>query len=309
MTENRSSRWNPRLAGACLALALLLPAVAQARMNLFACEPEWGALAKEIGGPAVEVFTATTAHQDPHHIQARPSLIAHMRRADMLVCTGADLEIGWLPLLLRKAHNAKVQRGKPGHFLAARQVRLLERPANLDRAEGDIHPLGNPHIQTDPRNLTRVAQALAQRLATLDPKEAAGYRQRLQRFLKRWRESIARWKRKAAPLEGTTVVVHHRQWPYLMAWLGMKQVGELEPKPGVPPTAGHLAELKARLQESPARLIVHAAYMDPAPSHWLSKQTGIPEVTLPFTVGGTPRARDLFSLFDDTIDRLLGALR
>ena len=292
-----------------LTLLCLLPLAVQARLDIFACEPEWGALAHELGGDDVKVFTATTAHQDPHHIQARPSLIARMRRADLLVCTGAELEIGWLPLLLRKAHNGKVQPGRPGYFLAANQVRLLERPTRLDRAEGDIHAQGNPHIQTDPRNILRVAEALGSCLAELDPGHADDYGKRLADFRERWRQAIDRWTERAAPLKGMTIVVHHRQWPYLERWLGLEQLGELEPKPGIPPTPGHLAELKARLKARPARVIVHAAYMDPAPARWLAKQTGIPEITLPFTVGGTPQARDLFGLFNDTIDRLLKVAR
>ncbi len=290
-------------------LALLTPLSAQAALNVFACEPEWGALARTIGGDAATVFTATTAHQDPHHIQARPSLIARMRRADLLVCTGAELEIGWLPLLLRKAHNGRVQPGQLGYFLAANQVRLLERPTRLDRSEGDIHAQGNPHIQTDPRNIARVAKALAARMAELDPSQAEGYHRRLTDFDDRWQKAIARWEQRAAPLKGAAIVVHHRQWPYFEAWLGLHQVGELEPKPGIPPTPGHLAELKARLKANPAKAIIHAAYMDPSPARWLSQKTGIPEVTLPFTVGGTDAAKDLFGLFDDTIDRLLKVIQ
>ncbi|RMG30777.1 MAG: zinc ABC transporter substrate-binding protein, partial [Gammaproteobacteria bacterium] len=177
-----------------LLLALLLPGIAQARLNVFACEPEWGALAEVLGGEDVRVFTATTARQDPHHIQARPGLIARMRRADLVVCTGAELEIGWLPLLLRKAHNGRVQPGRPGYFLAANHVRLLERPARLDRAEGDIHPLGNPHIQTDPHNIARVADALAEHMEALDDAHADRYRQRLQAFQDRWQQAIHRWE-------------------------------------------------------------------------------------------------------------------
>ena len=290
-------------------LVLLAPLSAQATLNVFACEPEWGALARELGGEEIKVFTATTAKQDPHHIQARPSLIARMRHAHLLVCTGADLEIGWLPLLLRKAHNGNVQPGRPGHFLAANQVRLLGRPARLDRAQGDIHAQGNPHIQTDPHNISRVARALAARMAELDPSRADLYSRRLKDFEERWQRAIMRWEELAVPLKGVKIVVHHRQWNYLEKWLGLHQVGELEPKPGIPPTPGHLAALKARLKIEPAQVIVHAAYMDPDPAGWLSQQTGIPEVTLPFTVGGTEKARDLFGLFDDTLNRILEAVK
>lgn len=278
-----------------------------AKLRVFACEPEWGALAEALGAGQVKVFVATTARQDPHHIQARPSLIAKMRRTDLLVCTGAGLEVGWLPLLLRKAHNGRLQPGQPGYLLAANHVPLLEKPQRLDRSEGDIHALGNPHIQTDPRNMLRVAGPLSARLTQLDPDHRDDYQQRLEQFRNQWLAAIRQWESKAQPLRGMRIVVHHRQWPYLEKWLGLKQVAELEPKPGIPPSPGHLASLKSRLSHEPAQAIIHAAYMDAKPAQWLEKQTGIPAVMLPFTVGGSPEADDLYGLYEDTINRLLKA--
>lgn len=285
------------------------PAFAHATLNVFACEPEWGALASELGGDAVKVYSATTAFQDPHRIEARPSLIAQMRRADLAVCTGAELEIGWLPLLLRQSGNAAIQPGQPGYFEAARQVALLEKPATLDRAQGDVHAAGNPHIQTDPRNIARVAQALGARLAAIDPGHAATYRARLMDFNTRWNAAMARWQAQAAPLKGMSIVVQHQAFPYLENWLGLKQVAVLEPKPGVEPSVGHLAEVAARLKITPARAVLRAAYQDPRPSEWLSEHAGIPVVVLPFTVGGSDRAKDLFGLFDDSLEQLLKAAR
>jgi zinc/manganese transport system substrate-binding protein len=286
-----------------------LPALAHATLNVFACEPEWGALATELGGDAVKVYTATTAFQDPHRIEARPSLIAQMRRADLAVCTGAELETGWLPVLLRQSGNAAIQPGQPGYFEAARQVALLEKPTTLDRAQGDVHAAGNPHIQTDPRNIARVAQALGARLATIDPGHAATYRARLMDFNSRWNAAMARWQAQAAPLKGMSIVVQHKAFPYLESWLGLKQVAVLEPKPGVEPSVGHLAEVAARLEITPARAVLRAAYQDPRPSEWLSEHAGIPVVVLPFTVGGSDRAKDLFGLFDDSLGQLLKAAR
>ena len=290
-------------------LSLLAALPAHAGVRAFACEPEWGALLQTLGANEVSVFTATTALQDPHHIQARPSLIAHMRRADLLVCTGAELEIGWLPVLLRKSGNRALQPGRPGYFMAADQVRRLEVPKRLSRAEGDIHPGGNPHVQTDPRRILRVAEALTRRLQVIDPDHAADYARRGQAFAGRWRAAIERWEAAAADLRGMPVVVHHDQWVYLEEWLGLQEVGELEPKPGIPPTPGHLAELKQQLHDRPARLILRAAYIDARPADWLSQQTGIPVAVLPFTVGGATGADDLFGLFDTTLARLHGALR
>ncbi|ODU02294.1 MAG: zinc ABC transporter substrate-binding protein [Thiobacillus sp. SCN 63-1177] len=285
------------------------PVFAHAALNVFACEPEWGALATELGGANVKVYTATTAFQDPHHIEARPSLIAQMRRADLAVCTGAELEIGWLPVLLRQAGNAAIQPGQPGYFEAAQQVALLGKPTVLDRAQGDIHAAGNPHIQTDPRNIARVAQALGARLAELDPGHAAAYKSRLADFNTRWNAAMARWQAQAAPLKGMPIAVQHEGFPYLENWLGLKQVAVLEPKPGVAPSIGHLAEIVAQLKTTPAKLVIRAAYQDPRPSEWLAEHAGIPAVAMPFTVGGSDRARDLFGLFDDSVAQLLKVAR
>ncbi|HEX5673803.1 MAG TPA: zinc ABC transporter substrate-binding protein [Azonexus sp.] len=286
-----------------------LPALAHAALNVFACEPEWGALASELGGDAVKVYAATTAFQDPHRIEARPSLIAQMRRADLAVCTGAELETGWLPVLLRQSGNAAIQPGQPGYFEAARQIALLEKPAVLDRAQGDVHASGNPHIQTDPRNIARVAQALGVRLAEIDPAHAADYRARLADFNIRWNAAMSRWLAQAVPLKGMSIVVQHKAFPYLENWLGLKQVAVLEPKPGVEPAVGHLAEVAAQLKTTPARAVVRAAYQNPRPAEWLAEHAGIPVVVLPFTVGGSERARDLFGLFDDSLEQLLKAAR
>lgn len=283
------------------------PVFAHATLNVFACEPEWGALTTELGGDAVKVYTATTAFQDPHHIEARPSLIAQMRRADLAVCTGAELEVGWLPVLLRQSGNAAIQPGQPGYFEAARQVALLEKPSVLDRAQGDIHAAGNPHIQTDPRNIARVAQALGARLAEIDPAHAALYRARLADFNGRWNTAMARWQAQAAPLKGMRIVVQHQAFPYLENWLGLKQVAVLEPKPGVEPTVSHLAEIAVQLKATPAKAVLRAAYQSPRPAEWLAEHAGTPVVVLPFTVGGSERARDLFGLFDDSVEQLLKA--
>lgn len=285
-------------------LALLALRPASATVNVFACEPEWGALTQALGGDSVSVYVATTAFQDPHHIQARPSLIARLRRADLLVCTGSQLEIGWLPVLLRQAGNSAVQPGQPGNFAATDYVRMLDVPTSVDRSQGDVHPGGNPHIQTDPRRIGEVARALAVRLAQLDPSQAADYERRYRDFAARWQAAIVRWTQQAAPLRGMKVVVHHRAWVYLFDWLDIEEVASLEPKPGVPPSAAHLAQVLAQLRQTPAKMVIRAAYQDPRPDEWLAAHAHIPVAVLPFTVGGTPAATDLFSLFDDTIARL-----
>lgn len=292
-----------------LGAGLLHAAPAAAALHVFACEPEWGDLMEALAGPRANVYTATTAQQDPHQIQARPSLIAHIRRADLVVCTGAELEVGWMPVLQRRGGNPKVQTGQPGYFEAAQYVHMLEVPEHLSRAEGDVHPAGNPHIQTDPRNILAVAPPLAARLEEIDPDGRADYEARLRAFEQRWTAAIARWEKEAAPLKGVPVVSHHKSWAYLYGWLGIDEVGDLEPKPGVPPSTGDLEALLARLKERPARMVIRAAYQDDRPDEWLSRRAGIPAVALPFTVGGTPEAKDLFGLYDDTVRRLLAAVR
>jgi zinc/manganese transport system substrate-binding protein len=278
-------------------------------LNVFACEPEWASLAQELGGDKVSVVSATTARQDPHHIEARPSLIARMRAADLVVCSGSELEIGWLPLLLTQSGNNRVQPGSPGYLEASRYVLKLEVPTTIDRSMGDVHPGGNPHIHTDPRNIARVAKVLAERLAQLDAANAATYRSRADAFDKRWAEAIARWEKQAAPLKGVPLVQHHKGFTYLINWLGMREVGDLEPKPGIPPTTSHLAGLVEQMKKAPAKMIVYSSYDDPKAAQFLSQRTGIPNVMLPFTVGGSDRAKDLFGYFDDLVARLLTPLQ
>ena len=303
-TSTSTSTWQ----GLCIALACLFAGTgAQAALKVFACEPEWGALAQELGGPQVEVTVATTALQDPHHIQARPSLIARARNADLVVCTGAELEEAWLPLLLQQSGNPKVQAGQPGHFAAADFVRKLGVPVQLDRAQGDVHAAGNPHIQTDPRRIAQVATALAARLRQVDPANAAEYGRREADFAQRWQRALDGWNARAAPLKGLPVVSQHQAFSYLYEWLGLREVAVLEPKPGVEPTVSHLQSVQAALKSTPARMVLHAAYQDARASEWLSKNSGMPVVKLPFTVGGSEAAKDLFGLFDDTVARLLAA--
>ncbi len=289
------------------ALLLALVSPAHAALNVLACEPEWAALTQELGGDKVNVTSATSALQDPHRVEARPSLIARARSAQLLVCTGAELEIGWLPVLLRESANPAIQPGQPGNFEATRHVTLLEKPTRLDRADGDVHAAGNPHIQTDPRNIARVAAALTQTLAYVDPANSAYYASRYSSFKPRWDAAIARWEVQAAPLKGVPVVVQHKAYPYLQAWLGLREVAVLEPKPGIEPSVASLSAVLARLQQTPAKMILRSAYNSPRAADWLSERAHIPVVELPSTVGGTPGATNLFGLFDDTIARLLKA--
>ena len=278
------SRLAARIAVIAASITWFVPAVSQATLNVLACEPEWAALASEIGGDRLTIYSATTSMQDPHHIQARPSLIAKARRADLLVCTGAELETGWLPLLLRKANNGDIQPGKPGYFMAADYVDMLEVPVKVDRSHGDVHASGNPHIHTDARNMLPVAAALVQHLKTLDSENAEYYSNRYDAFRTVWEAKLEEWKQRAMPLEDVNIVAHHNFWPYMNRWLGLIQVDTLEPLPGVTPSSSHLAAVKKHVAERGVSVIIRVGYANERPANWMSSQTGLPVVTLPASV-------------------------
>ncbi len=279
-----------------------------AALNVFVTTPEWASLVKAIGEQRVNVYVATTAFQDPHRIEAKPSLLAQARRAQLLVAVGAELEVGWLPLVLRDAGNLQIQPGQPGYFEATSVLRLLDVPRTVDRAQGDVHAAGNPHAHLDPRNVLLVGEALSKRLATLDPAGQAAYTSAWQAFSQRWQAAMGRWEKQAAPLKGVAVLSHHTSFRYLTAWLGMVDAGSLEPKPGIEPTSAHLSQLVSRQAALPVRMVLRTGYQAEGPSRWFGEKTGVPAVMLPYTVGGTPEANDLFGLYDDTIQRLLKAL-
>ena len=290
-------------------LLILFTSLSFAKFNVFTCEPEWAALASEIGGDKIKAFSATHGKQDPHFIQARPSLIAKIRKADLLVCTGAELEVGWLPLLLRKSSNSNIQPGQSGNFLATNYVKLLDKPTRIDRSQGDVHAAGNPHIQSDPRRMAEVAKQLSLRMQQLDAENAEFYQQNTAAFLDKWNKAITRWQKQAQVLKGRKIIAHHKSWIYLTNWLDMKIIAYLEPKPGVPPTADHLSKLVNTTKSNKPDMIIYAAYQNPKSAKWLQKRSGVPAVELPFTIGGTKKATDLFAFMDDTINRLVGAVQ
>jgi zinc/manganese transport system substrate-binding protein len=287
-----------------LCLVAIIAPVSVSALNVFACEPEWAALVEELAPASLEIVAATTAFQDPHSLQARPSLIAAVRNADLLICTGADLEIGWLPLLLRRAGNAKVQAGSPGHFLAADFVRRLEIPKSIDRSQGDVHPQGNPHIHLHPRNIERVARALADRLGQIDPANSEIYQSKADDFLERWAAARDTWEDKALPLAGMRLVSHHRSYSYLADWLDLDIVATLEPKPGIPASGAQLSRLLEQLTPRPPQGIILTPFENEKPALWLSDRLDVLHIDLPFTVGGNEQAVDLFSLYDETIRML-----
>lgn len=286
-----------------MGLLIVAPSTVRASINIFSCEPEWAALAEEIAQDKATIFVATHAKQDPHYIRARPSLIAKARKADIIICSGAGLEVGWLPLLLQKA-SAKVQPGSIGHLMAADYVSVLEVPEMLDRSMGDLHPEGNPHSHLNPHNITLIARELTRRLKLIDAEHEGFYVSALRRFEEQWTLAIARWEHEATQLKGAPVIVHHKSFTYLLDWLGMNVVASLEPKPGIPPTSAHLEGLLQSHKTQPARAIIRTPYDASDGSEWLARKTGTPAFILPYTVGGDAHSTDLVALFDRTIDLL-----
>jgi zinc/manganese transport system substrate-binding protein len=279
-----------------------------APLSVFACEPEWAALASEIGGAQVDVTSATTSMQDPHQIQARPSLIAKVRQADLLVCSGAELEVGWLPVLMQKSGNPKIQPGSKGYFMASDDVEMLDKPASADRSEGDIHMAGNPHVHTSPANMLRVATALTARLSELSPENKTLFESNHQHLVQSFNVALLQWQPKIDTLKNKKIVVYHDYWVYLQKWLQLDKVGMLEPKPGLPPTSGHLSELVSQMATDKADVILYATYNDSKPAEWLSGKTGIPMAAIPATVEDWKADDALLHWYATVLDALAKAV-
>ena len=274
-----------------------------AQFNIFTCEPEYAALAKELA-PDARIYSATTAMQDPHQVQARPSLIAKMRQADLVICAGAELEVGWLPMLQMKAANAKVRNTDLGLFFAADHVETLDKMSNVDRSMGDVHSQGNPHLHFSPPRILAIAKALTEKLIQLDSDNSRDYQQQLERFSSRWTLASAKWQETASKLSGMKVIAYHSSFRYLFDFSGIEQVADLEPKPGLPPTSGHLAGLLKQANNSDITAIVIASYQDKRGANWLAEKSNLPVIVLPLSVGGNEQSNDLFSLYDNVFDLL-----
>ncbi len=287
---------------------LIFSASSQATLNVFACEPEWAALAKVLGGDRLNIYSATTSMQDPHYIQARPSLIAKARQADLLICTGAGLEAGWLPLLIRKAANPKIQPGNHGHFFAADFVNKLDIPKNLDRSHGDVHGEGNPHVHTSPENILTIAAELNKRLIKIDAVNQDYYQKNFNDFEKHWLLSIQKWRQQTAVLKGAEIITHHKYWVYLNDWTGMHLLTTLEPVPGVAPSSSHLARIKKQVADTDVKMIIHVAYVNDRAANWLSEHTDVPVVALAATVD-FQNGESLTVWFDGVVEKLVANIK
>lgn len=276
-------------------------------LNVFTCEPEWKSLTEEITKDKADIYSATNANQDVHYIQARPSLIAKIRKADIVVCSGAGLEVGWLPLVLRKAGSSKVQEGGENFIYAAQYISTIEKPTRIDRADGDVHPEGNPHLHLNPYNMLKVGKVIADKLAIIDSENASFYAQNYNDFAAKMHEKIKDWEQKAKELNGANVISNHKNMSYLFDWLKIKTAGTLEPKPGIPATSKHLSELKSLTERKKIAFIAHAPFESPKPAEWLSHESGVKTIVLPYTIGGNKQVNNLFDLYELSIDIMLGA--
>ncbi|MDA9818051.1 zinc ABC transporter substrate-binding protein [Flavobacteriaceae bacterium] len=281
---------------------------AKAKINIFACEPEWQSLSEEIGGEYVKSFSATTAKQDPHYIRAKPSLIAKIRKADLLICSGSDLEVGWLPILLSKA-NKKIQIGKIGHFMASDFISRLEKPEILDRSMGDIHPQGNPHVHLNPHNILLVAKELKNRLKKIDSKNSHNYQANYNKFVNKWKKFIKKWETKASKLKEVKILSHHKSFSYLVDWLRLDEVATLESKPGIAPGSKHLKHILGISRNNKISFIIRTPFDPKDASEWIAEKAKIKEIILPYTVGGGKNSKDLFTLFDSQINLMLEAIK
>lgn len=293
-----TQRWFAMMAAGAAAISSPVQA-----LNIFVCEPEWKALI-ERHAPDATIYSATTALQDPHYVQARPSLIAQMRKANLAMCSGAELEVGWLPILQTRSGNGAVQHGATTMIYAASLVNMLDKHDHVDRSMGDIHAHGNPHIQFAANQMIPLSNALTQRLQAIDPENAHTYQANGIKFRAHWHQKLNEWHKKAAPLKGKQVVGYHETYRYLFDWLGIKQIADLEPKPGMSPTTSHLQSL-TKLEADTFDAIVYSPYQDQRPAHWLQQRTGKPVIPLPLTVD---EGEGLDQMYDRVIDGLLKVL-
>ena len=280
---------------------------AAGKLRVVTSLPNLGAIAREIGGERLSVESISRPDQDPHRITAKPSDMLALRKADLFVVAGLDLEIGWAPLLQQGSRNRKVQVGAPGFVDASAHVVPLEVPTVVSRASGDVHPGGNPHYWLDPANAEPVARAILEGLVRVDPEGAEDYRRGFESFVRRAQEATAAWTERLAGLRGTRVVSYHRTWPYLERRFGLECVGQLEPKPGIPPSPRHLAELQETIASQGVQLVLRAPYEPERPVERLAERTGARDLVLPTEPGASGTGMSWFELFDAIVGRLQAA--
>jgi ABC-type Zn uptake system ZnuABC Zn-binding protein ZnuA len=294
---------------ALLAFAAL-PLAASGKLNVVASTTDMAALVNEVGGDKVSVTSIARGYQDPHFVDAKPSFLLNLRRADLMVSVGLELEVGWLPPLITQSGNPKIQPAAEGYFDASRYAEILEIPTTqVSRAMGDVHPMGNPHYWLDPQNGQRVAAGLAQKLAQMDPADAAYFQQRLADFQRRLSEASKRWDARMAPYRGRKIVTYHRSWPNFVKHFGLQVADYVEPRPGIPPSPAHVVDLIGLMKRDQVKIIIVEPYFDLKTPQSVANQVGGQVVVLMPSVGGDANVPDYIKLFDHDVDLLVQAFQ
>jgi zinc/manganese transport system substrate-binding protein len=274
------------------------------KLNVVTAYPYIASIVQQVGGDRIEVHALASGDWDPHVIVPKPSYIARLRKADLLIMSGAQLEIGWLPPLMNQANNPKVDVGSRGLLDLSRYVQLIEVPSGVSRAQGDIHPEGNPHFYLDPANIPLLSAAIAGRLAEMDPAGAAGYQNNNEAFTEEWNGRLKGWDEKLEKIKGITVIEYHKNYDYFLHRYKLKLLGTIETLPGIPPTSKHITALEEMIASESVRFILQDVYHPDDAAKHLSEKYGIRLIKIPHDVGAVPGAKDIFTLFDEIIRRL-----
>jgi zinc/manganese transport system substrate-binding protein len=290
--------------------AALRAAPAQAALNVVTATQDMASIAQEVGGDKIKITPLAKGYQDPHFVEAKPSFVLILNKADLLIVVGRDLEIGWLPPLITQSRNARIQPGANGYLDPSTSARILDMPTGaVTRAEGDVHPLGNPHYWLDPENGRRIAKAIEAKLSQMDPANAAYYAQREADFEQRLTAAQQRWKAQMAPYKGVKVVTYHKSWTNFADAFGLNVIGYVEPKPGIPPTPQHTLDVINAMKAQNVKIIMVEPYFDTKTPNSIASNTGAKVLVMPPSVGGVPQASDYFKLFDYDIGLLVEAIK
>jgi len=300
-----------------LSIAVLLGAAlsanatsAFAQLNVMTATEDLASLAQEVGGDKIKVESLARGYQDPHFVEAKPSFVLKLNKADLLIVVGRELEIGWLPVLITQSRNSKIQPGGPGYLDASQTAKILELPTGqITRAMGDVHPMGNPHYWLDPENGRRIAKAILEKFSQMDSKNASYFAQREADFEKRLTEAQARWKAAMAPYNKVKVVTYHRSWANFADAFGLDVIGYVEPKPGIPPTPQHTLDVIQAIKAQNVKVIIVEPYFDTKTPNSIAAATGAKVLVMPPSVGGVPAATDYFKLFDTDVNMLVAAIK
>jgi zinc/manganese transport system substrate-binding protein len=300
----------PLFVAFALGAGLMAATPARAALNVIATTEDLASIAREVGGDKIKVESLSRGYQDPHFVEAKPSFVFKLNKADLLIVVGRELEIGWLPPLITQARNAKIQPGADGYLDASLTAKILEIPTGqITRAMGDVHPLGNPHFWLDPDNGKRIAKAIEKKLATMDAANAASYAQREEDFERRLNAADKGWQAQMAPYKGTKIVTYHRSWPNFADHFGLDVMGYVEPRPGIPPSPSHTLELIKAMKEQNVKIILVEPYFDLKTPNSIARETGAKVLMLPPSVGGVPEVTDYIKLFDHDVRQIVDAIK